>query len=100
MTSLFGEQCFPRGHYSYFGDEAFGQANSRDNACKPITLIVEHNGYDVGGKGREVGDPDPPAENWSGTEPNCTAICMVLKATASDRRTSIPLPRQISWTSI
>ncbi|GFX20051.1 uncharacterized protein TNCV_1436111 [Trichonephila clavipes] len=23
---------------------------------------------------------------WGGTEPNCTAACMVLKATANDRR--------------
>ncbi|GFX67760.1 uncharacterized protein TNCV_1564621 [Trichonephila clavipes] len=24
--------------------------------------------------------------NWGGTEPNCTVTCMVLKATANDRR--------------
>ncbi|GFT70454.1 hypothetical protein TNCV_2658771 [Trichonephila clavipes] len=31
-------------------------------------------------------------QNWGGTELNHTVICMVLKATANDRRTSCPLP--------
>ncbi|GFT92889.1 uncharacterized protein TNCV_740491 [Trichonephila clavipes] len=32
-------------------------------------------------------------QNWGGTELNRTVTCMVLKATANDRRTSSPLPR-------
>ncbi|GFX69109.1 cullin-4A [Trichonephila clavipes] len=31
-------------------------------------------------------------QNWGGTELNCTVTCMVLKATANDRRTSSTLP--------
>ncbi|GFX74585.1 hypothetical protein TNCV_1158021 [Trichonephila clavipes] len=32
------------------------------------------------------------AQNWSGTELNRSVTCMVLKATANDRRASSPLP--------
>ncbi|GFX83654.1 uncharacterized protein TNCV_326031 [Trichonephila clavipes] len=32
-------------------------------------------------------------QNLGGTEPNHTVTCMVLKATANDRRTASPLPR-------
>ncbi|GFS51674.1 uncharacterized protein TNCV_613591 [Trichonephila clavipes] len=43
-----------------------------------------------GGRGREVGDAWPPpgvlSQNWDGNEPNRTVICMVLKATANERR--------------
>ncbi|GFW64142.1 uncharacterized protein TNCV_708471 [Trichonephila clavipes] len=31
-------------------------------------------------------------QNWGETEPNRTVICVVLKATANDRRTYSPLP--------
>ncbi|GFX97962.1 uncharacterized protein TNCV_4906131 [Trichonephila clavipes] len=49
----------------------------------------------VGGWGREVRASDRPQgvlpENWGGTKLNCTVTCMVLKATANDRRTSAHL---------
>ncbi|GFU32973.1 uncharacterized protein TNCV_4155591 [Trichonephila clavipes] len=32
-------------------------------------------------------------QNWGRTDPNHTVTCVVLKATANDRRTTIPLPR-------
>ncbi|GFW83807.1 uncharacterized protein TNCV_669201 [Trichonephila clavipes] len=45
---------------------------------------------EVGGRGREVGGRlTPPGvfpQNWGGNEPKHTATCMVLKATANDRR--------------
>ncbi|GFS50459.1 hypothetical protein TNCV_3196861 [Trichonephila clavipes] len=51
---------------------------------------------------REASDhpQDVLPQNWGGAEPNCTVNCMVLKATDSDRRSSSPLLRSISWASI
>ncbi|GFX89973.1 hypothetical protein TNCV_886711 [Trichonephila clavipes] len=53
---------------------------------------VSHNSsLDAGGRGREVEAPDPPAVfilNQGGSELNFAVTCMVLKATANDRRTS------------
>ncbi|GFT84324.1 translin-associated protein X [Trichonephila clavipes] len=46
---------------------------------------------------REVGDPDHfqgiLPQKWGGNKPNRIVTCMVIKATAIDRRTSSPLPR-------
>ncbi|GFY10200.1 uncharacterized protein TNCV_2628791 [Trichonephila clavipes] len=45
---------------------------------------------EVGGRGREVGGPWPPQGvlplNWGETELNRSVTCMMLKATANDRR--------------
>ncbi|GFT92861.1 uncharacterized protein TNCV_740301 [Trichonephila clavipes] len=38
--------------------------------------------------------------NWGRSEPNRTVTCIVLKAKANDRRTTSPLPGQISWALI
>ncbi|GFW95946.1 uncharacterized protein TNCV_4173731 [Trichonephila clavipes] len=44
----------------------------------------------VGERSREVGGPWPSPsvlpQNWGGNEPNRTVTCIVLKATANDRR--------------
>ncbi|GFW04361.1 hypothetical protein TNCV_877331 [Trichonephila clavipes] len=58
--------------------------------------FVEESSREVGERGREVGSPLPSgcslSQNWGGTELNRTVTCMMLKATANDRRTSSPLP--------
>ncbi|GFX82071.1 hypothetical protein TNCV_398011 [Trichonephila clavipes] len=48
---------------------------------------------EISGRGREVGGPDQGVlpENWGVTEPNRTVPCIILKATANDRRRSSPL---------
>ncbi|GFX26886.1 uncharacterized protein TNCV_1840581 [Trichonephila clavipes] len=54
-----------------------GRENSKEPLCRKSSR-------EVGGRGREVGDPWPLQgvlpQNWGGTEENCTVICMVLKA--------------------
>ncbi|GFU38874.1 hypothetical protein TNCV_3539951 [Trichonephila clavipes] len=53
------------------------------------TLNSRKSSREVGGRGREVGGPNPPNVLpliWVGTEPNRTVTCMVLKVTANDRR--------------
>ncbi|GFV17450.1 hypothetical protein TNCV_4008911 [Trichonephila clavipes] len=67
------------------------------DVCKCI-LSLRHGGTQnsrratsrlVGGRGREVGGPWPPAGflplNLDGTEKSRTATCMVLKAKANDK---------------
>ncbi|GFT32016.1 hypothetical protein TNCV_3468611 [Trichonephila clavipes] len=47
---------------------------------------------DVGGRGRETSDhPRAFPQNWGGTEQNRTVTCIILKATANDRRTASTL---------
>ncbi|GFX32421.1 uncharacterized protein TNCV_2173411 [Trichonephila clavipes] len=55
------------------------------NACReasPLVWLVE------GVERWEAPDPPPGVfpQNWGGNEPNYTITCMVLKATANDRR--------------
>ncbi|GFX90308.1 uncharacterized protein TNCV_3848831 [Trichonephila clavipes] len=51
-------------------------------AASPLVWLEE------GGEKREASDHPQSvlSLNWCGTEPNRTVICMVLKATANDRR--------------
>ncbi|GFV59196.1 uncharacterized protein TNCV_2339371 [Trichonephila clavipes] len=56
-----------------------------------IRPSIRKSSREVGGKGREVRGPDHSqvsslSQNWGGKEPNRTVTCMVLKATANDRR--------------
>ncbi|GFS98792.1 cullin-4A [Trichonephila clavipes] len=57
--------------------------NSRRTAS-PLVRLME------GEERWEAPDPSQGVlpQNWGETEPNCTATCTVLKATANDRRTS------------
>ncbi|GFU86884.1 hypothetical protein TNCV_81 [Trichonephila clavipes] len=45
--------------------------------------------HEIGGRGREVGGPNPPQgvlpQNWGETDLNHSVTCMVLKATVNDR---------------
>ncbi|GFV44807.1 cullin-4A [Trichonephila clavipes] len=61
-----------------------GTLNSR-RAASPLVWLEE-------GEERCETPDHPSPQNWGGTELNCTVTCMVLKATANDRRTSSPLP--------
>ncbi|GFW01143.1 uncharacterized protein TNCV_1763811 [Trichonephila clavipes] len=67
-------------------------------ATSPLVRLVE-------GEARwEVSDNPqgvrPP--NWGATEPNRNVTCMVLKATANDRRTTSPLPHELlgPWSDV
>ncbi|GFW94566.1 uncharacterized protein TNCV_4246071 [Trichonephila clavipes] len=58
-----------------------GTLNSR-RAANPLVKLVE-------GEGRWEASNNPQSVlplNWGGIDPNRTATCMVLKATANDRR--------------
>ncbi|GFW50297.1 hypothetical protein TNCV_4697131 [Trichonephila clavipes] len=60
--------------YSAF--TAWGTLNSRRAASREVC-----------GRGREVGHPQGVLpQNWDETELNRSVTCMVLKATANDRR--------------
>ncbi|GFV78392.1 uncharacterized protein TNCV_95491 [Trichonephila clavipes] len=65
----------------YSACAAWATLNSR-RAASPLARLVE------GEERREASDHPqsvlPP--NWGGIEPNRTVTCMVLKATANDRR--------------
>ncbi|GFW99836.1 uncharacterized protein TNCV_3420651 [Trichonephila clavipes] len=58
-----------------------GTLNSRRAANALVRLVA----------GEEMWESVFP-QNWGGTKLNRTVTCMVLKATANDRRTSSPLP--------
>ncbi|GFY06071.1 uncharacterized protein TNCV_3863751 [Trichonephila clavipes] len=71
--------------YSAFA--AGGTLNSR-RAASPLMRLVD-------GEDRWKATDSTQGvlpQNWGGTELNHTVICMVLKATTNDRRTSCPLP--------
>ncbi|GFX95417.1 uncharacterized protein TNCV_3684691 [Trichonephila clavipes] len=65
-----------------------GTLNSRRATCPLVRLVEGEERWE---------DTDHPQgvlpQNWSGTEPNRTVPCMLLKATANDNRTTSPLPR-------
>ncbi|GFU18399.1 uncharacterized protein TNCV_1980801 [Trichonephila clavipes] len=61
--------------------------NSRQAASPLVSLVVGEERW-------EAPNPHPQGAlllNWGGTALNRTVTCMVLKATANDRRTSSPL---------
>ncbi|GFX80191.1 uncharacterized protein TNCV_2642071 [Trichonephila clavipes] len=61
--------------------------NSRQ-ATSTLVWLVE-------GCGRSLTTPGVLPQNWGGNEPNCSVTCMVLKATANDRR-----HLALSWASV
>ncbi|GFY32098.1 uncharacterized protein TNCV_2622351 [Trichonephila clavipes] len=64
-----------------------GTLNSRQ-AASPLVRVVE-------GEERWEASDHPQSilpRNWGGTEPNRTVTCMVLEATANDRRHLALLP--------
>ncbi|GFX34901.1 hypothetical protein TNCV_2328411 [Trichonephila clavipes] len=75
-TKTFGGGIISRSkHVAYVKRNAAGGQTSRK---KHWRRLVE------GGGAWEASDP---SQNWVGNEPKRTVTCMVLKATANDRRT-------------
>ncbi|GFU78968.1 uncharacterized protein TNCV_308091 [Trichonephila clavipes] len=69
-----------------------GTLNSR-RAASPLVWLVE------GEERWETSDHHQSVLplNWGGTEPNRTVTCMVLKATASDRRHTALCHEEFRW---
>ncbi|GFV31951.1 uncharacterized protein TNCV_3839761 [Trichonephila clavipes] len=72
-----------------YSDFTAGGTLNSCRAASPLVRLVEEEGR------WKAPDPHPQDVlllNWGGIELNRTVTCMVLKATANDRRTSSPVP--------
>ncbi|GFS88589.1 hypothetical protein TNCV_1461921 [Trichonephila clavipes] len=87
LVWLVEEKCEAPDHPPGFSPSKLGWNRAKKYCHLPLVMSVE-------GEEKWEAPDSPPGyypSKWGGTEQNCTVTCMLLKATAKDRRTSNPL---------